>query len=276
MSPISPYQERFEQALARIEPLMGEESRLREACLYSLEAGGKRIRPALVYMVADALGGKGGVDEAALSIELLHTASLIADDLPCMDDDEMRRGRPTLHCAFDETIAYLASYALIGAGYELLGIACESRPEVAPLALKQVAASTGIRGISGGQYLDLYHPEQAMEAVEMKTAALFESSLVLGWLFGGGDIRCLPQVSSAGKRLGVAFQLLDDLLDLDQDREKGSLNLALAWGVERTAERFHREHAALLRELSALRIDAEPLLNLLATFAEEVDAFSLL
>ncbi len=277
MSPLdtllAPYQDRFNNALGGAQNLFGEEGRLRKACLYALETGGKRIRPALVYMVADRLGGGEGVDAAALCIELLHTASLVADDLPCMDNDALRRGKPTVHCAFDETTAYLASYALIGAGYEALGKGFEKQSAIAPFALKQVGASTGIKGISGGQYLDLFHAdEQGMEAVEKKTAALFETALVLGWLFGGGPSPELPRVQAAGRRLGIAFQILDDLLDQEQDREKGSLNLALMWGPEQTGERYLAEQSRLLADLHALRIDGDPLRALLNLFEEEVHA----
>ena len=246
-------------------------SHLREACFYALETGGKRIRPALVYMIAEKLGGDRYVNPAALCIEFLHTSSLIADDLPCMDNDTLRRGRPTLHCAYDETTALLASYALIGAAYEILGKGFERHMSIAPFALQQVGASTGIRGISGGQYLDIFHSkEKGFEAVEKKTAALFETALVLGWLFGGGPIFELPRVKRAGRKLGVAFQILDDLLDLEQDREKGSLNLALEWGVEEAVARYFAEEKSLLADLKALRIDSEPLKALLEALHQEV------
>jgi len=103
---------------------LGDENPLRDACEYALKNGGKRFRPALVYLISTSLNPDVDVSQAALSIELLHTASLIADDLPCMDDDDERRGRPSLHKVYDESIALLASYALIAAGYGCIAKKC--------------------------------------------------------------------------------------------------------------------------------------------------------
>src|SRR5579864_1711145 len=112
------YKTKIESALEKEMAQMGEPSRLLQACQYALFSGGKRLRPILVLMVARALGNGLDAMPVALSVEFFHTASLIADDLPCMDNDDERRGRPSLHRAFEESVALLASYTLIASGYE--------------------------------------------------------------------------------------------------------------------------------------------------------------
>ena len=159
------YKEPIEQAISDSILSFGPKTPLRDAIEYALKNGGKRFRPAIVYLIRDALAGFGGknsdVKEGALAIEFFHTASLIADDLPCMDDDAERRNQPSLHHAFDEATAILATYALIAAGYDQirLGAQKSGRFEIFPLAIEIASFNTGIWGATGGQYSDLFPPD---------------------------------------------------------------------------------------------------------------------
>lgn len=223
------FKARIEVGIAHAVEKMGEKNRLRDACEYALTNGGKRLRPLIVLMVAEALGQSLEVLPAALSVEFFHTASLIADDLPCMDNDDMRRGRFSLHKAFSEDVAILASYTLIAAGYGGIaenGRKMEAHPEFASQAGKVVTfclnAATQYAGMRAthGQFLDLYPTDESLatfkKIVEMKTSALFEVSFLFGWLFGGGSLDAVEEIKRCGAHLGMAFQVADDLDDEDQ------------------------------------------------------------
>ena len=218
------YKKRFEADLVSFIEKMGEKTPLRDACGYSLLSGGKRFRPALVLMIAEAIGNCD-VMPAARSVEFFHTASLIADDLPCMDNDSMRRGIPSLHKAFGESTAILASYTLIAAGYggiyenaekmRLCPQFAQSADQRAVECLKSVTFCAGIQGATQGQFLDLFPPDSKVETLReiiyKKTVTLFEISFFLGWLFGGGDFSALPLLKKCAYHLGMAFQIADDL-----------------------------------------------------------------
>jgi geranylgeranyl diphosphate synthase, type II len=249
------YKARIEQALAREVEQMGDDSSLRKACEYALFSGGKRFRPILVLLIADALGNDLDAMPVALSVEFFHTSSLIADDLPCMDDDDVRRSRPSLHKVFEESIALLASYTLIASGYE--GIYknhalmkkhprfAGSADQAALYALEISTRCAGIRGATNGQFLDLFPPDNRLETVEkiiaQKTITLFQISLVFGWLFGGGDPTRLKEVEQCAHHLGMAFQIADDLQDVGQDASRPSNNIASILGLDQAASFFENE-----------------------------------
>ena len=237
---------------------MGEKTKLRDACEYALLSGGKRLRPILVMMVAEALGNRLDVTQAALSVEFFHTASLIADDLPCMDNDDERRSRPSLHKAFEEGIALLASYTLIASGYEGIyknGKAMARDPrfsaqaDKATLGCLEIATRcAGIFGATNGQFLDLYPPDTSLATLEkiilQKTVTLFQISFVFGWLFGGGSAERLPQVERAAHHLGMAFQIADDIEDAKQDAShECEINIAAAMGRIEARALFEKEMA---------------------------------
>lgn len=257
-------------------PFLGEKSRLRDACEYALLNGGKRFRPALVFLVADALKSTGDLSYAALAVEYFHTASLIADDLPCMDDDAERRNKPSLHIAFGESTALMATYALISAGYgalaknaELFNSTTANGYQIGCLAFENVSFNTGLFGATGGQFLDLNPPNLDITTLyaiaNKKTASLFEISFVLGWLFGGGDLDKLSLVKRAAYHFGMAFQIGDDLGDMEQDIINGTaVNIALSVGKEHAQELFEQETANYLKLLDELNI-ASPELSALAT-----------
>lgn len=261
---------------------LGDPSRLRDACEYALLNGGKRFRPALVLLVGDALDKRYDLSLPALAIEYFHTASLIADDLPCMDDDDERRKKPSLHIAFDEATAIMASYALISAGYGFLAQHSEevikndlpiaaSADAICRLAVQNVSFNTGLYGATGGQFLDM-HPskldlEDLREIARKKTASLFEISFVLGWLYAGGDFEKLPFVKKVAEHFGMAFQMADDIDDCEKDRLNGNPNFAVTLGIEKAKELLNREivsYDKLLKELDLATPELSALAHLVS------------
>lgn len=260
------YKEPIDRALAKSIKSFGPQTVLRDAIEYALKNGGKRFRPAIVYLVSDAVGKGGEIEDVALAIEYFHTASLIADDLPCMDDDDERREVPSLHKKFGEATAILATYALIAAGYDRvrLGAQKSGREEICPLAIESVSLNTGILGAAGGQYDDLYpstlSEESVIGIIDKKTGTLFEISFVLGWLFGGGELSLLSDVKLAAKSYGRAFQISDDFQDLEQDKE--GMNYPALFGKERALSLLTTELQNYYTLLKKLQIETPELLAL--------------
>jgi geranylgeranyl diphosphate synthase type II len=262
------YKDRFEQQLRLSIEKMGEKSPLRDACSYSLTTGGKRLRPFLVLMIADALGSCDAMP-SALSVEFFHTASLIADDLPCMDNDSMRRGVPSLHVAFGESTAVLASLTLIAAGYGGIyenGKLMKENPCFAASAdaramacLEAATRCAGIQGATQGQFLDLFPAKPSVETIReiiyKKTVTLFEISFLFGWIFGGGDLQKIPLLKKCAYHLGYAFQIADDLEDRIQDAALGrGVNMAFALGKKKAISCFKEEIALLEETLKVLHL----------------------
>ncbi|MFN3882322.1 MAG: polyprenyl synthetase family protein [Nitrincola lacisaponensis] len=221
------YSERTQQLLQQSLSTQGSlYPALQEAMLYSLLNGGKRIRPLLVYLACRFCGGSlPQADAPAVAIEMLHSYSLVHDDLPAMDNDELRRGKPTCHIAFDEATAILAGDALLTAAFEQL-----SRPSehyAAPQQLAMVHAlsrAAGERGMVLGQAFDLSHVGQALSLEELqqmhalKTGALITCALVLGAQAAGQlQGERLEALQRFGDLIGLAFQVKDDLLDIEAD-----------------------------------------------------------
>jgi geranylgeranyl diphosphate synthase type II len=265
------YRDKIEQEIAKSLLILGEKTKLRDACEYALKSGGKRFRPLLVMLIAEALGNNLNVLDAALSVEFFHTASLIVDDLPCMDNEEERRNQPTLHKIFGESIALLSSYALICAAFEKIHtntmIMRESESpyrEMADnagiLALECATRCAGINGATGGQFFDLFPPGLTLDAVRQviyqKTVTLFEVSFVFGWLFGGGDVERLERLRKSAYHFGMAFQIADDLGDLAQDeKNQREINFAKHIGRERAFMVFEEELKIFKITLMELGLD---------------------
>lgn len=262
------YRDRIEQEIARSMLSLGEKNKLRDACEYALKGGGKRYRPLLVLLVAEALEHNFNVYEAALSVEFFHTASLIADDLPCMDNEDERREKPTLHKVYGESIALLASYALICAAFEKIHKNTEALREAGyPLsdragmiALQHATSAAGILGATGGQFLDLFPPNYNLETIrdviQKKTVTLFEVSFIFGWVFGGGDLSQLHLLKQAASHFGMAFQIADDLEDIAQDeKNQREINIAKHIGKDRALFIFEEEMRKLQRLLKELGLD---------------------
>ena len=195
------------------------------AMRYSLEAGGKRLRPILCLGASEAVGG-AEVDlmPAACALELIHTYSLIHDDLPAMDDDDLRRGKPTCHKAFDEATAILAGDALLTAAFEVVAGAGRRRPDDALKYLEVIhlmARGAGYAGMVGGQMMDVASEGKTItvEALEklqrLKTGALIEASVRVGAVLGGGTAQEIAALSAYGRHIGLAFQVADDILNIE-------------------------------------------------------------
>jgi geranylgeranyl diphosphate synthase, type II len=199
--------------------------RLHMAMRYSLESGGKRLRPVLVLAAAE-LGRASDRDPvpAAVAVECLHTYSLIHDDLPCMDNDDLRRGRPTAHKQFDEATALLAGDALLTHGFFLLAHAYGRSPDVVSRLVLTLAAAAGSQQLIGGQMADLLAEKKRdataadLEFIHLnKTAAMIRASLSMGGIIGGLPEEDLDALDRAGQDLGLAFQIVDDVLDATAD-----------------------------------------------------------
>jgi geranylgeranyl pyrophosphate synthase len=222
------YRARIEQVLDRCLALPDAGTpRLREAMRYSTLGGGKRLRPALVYLTGESLGAAlTDLDAPAAAVELIHVYSLVHDDLPAMDDDDLRRGRPTCHRAYDEATAILVGDALQALAFSVL--ADDSMGKVVPAIrlsmIRALAQAAGTAGMAGGQAVDLAAVGQSLsvDAVEnmhrRKTGALIKGSVLLGaigaGIDSGPDFRALELF---GDEIGLAFQIQDDILDVEGD-----------------------------------------------------------
>jgi geranylgeranyl diphosphate synthase, type II len=200
---------------------------LHRAMRHSVFAGGKRLRPVLVMAAAEACGGDmRHVLPEACAVECVHTYSLMHDDLPCMDDDDFRRGRPTCHKVFGEAVAVLAGDALLALAFEILAGARPSRRHPVSTRVLELARAAGSRHLVGGQVADLEAEGRRVGAGELhfihggKTAAMVRASLRLGAMGAGADARRLGALTRFGEALGRAFQIIDDILDVTQPAEK--------------------------------------------------------
>ncbi|MBM3319733.1 MAG: polyprenyl synthetase family protein [Candidatus Eisenbacteria bacterium] len=267
---LRPYRERVERALREHLSPEGEEGpdAIRRAMAYSLFAGGKRLRPILAILAHEAAGGSAsGIEAIAAGIEMIHTYSLIHDDLPCMDDDDLRRGVPTSHVVHGEALALLAGDALLTRGLTLLaeaeGVPAERRLRIVSL----VGRAAGESGMIGGQVLDLAAEERPVTRIdevrtihERKTGALLAASVLAGAIAAGCPLEEEKGFETYGRRLGLAFQVADDLLDAvgdagamgkraGKDAARGKATYPGLVGVARAraiAEELAREAAAAL------------------------------
>lgn len=246
-----------------------------DAIKYSLCSGGKRIRPMLLlsfYSLYDEDYRKAFPFAAAL--EMIHASSLIHDDMPCMDDDALRRGRPTLHCTKGESMAMIAGDALLNLAYETMMNAAKDLKMLT--AMRTIARSAGALGVQGGQYLDTEVSEKTIEVVvatyELKTACLIEGACLAGVQLAGASNAEEKAASEYGKKLGVAFQIQDDILDVvgqveltgkmtGNDEKCQKTTYLSLYGMEKA----EADVAQLLADANdALRIfgkDAEPLIH---------------
>lgn len=251
------------EALEQILPPSDEKPlRLHEAMRYSVFAGGKRLRPALCITACEACGGT--IEQAlaaACAIELLHTYTLIHDDLPAMDNDTLRRGQPTCHIQFDEATAILAGDALLTLSFETIA----KVPNIGNQLALELARAAGSRGVIGGQAEDLSAEGKAPDAATVqyihqnKTAALIRAACVMGGICAGADFQTLENLRIYGENIGLAFQIVDDLLDeTSTEKELGKdIGSDKARG-KMTWQAVHGTDAARLRvnELTRAACDA--------------------
>jgi geranylgeranyl pyrophosphate synthase len=223
------------------------------------------LRPALALAACQALGGPAArALPPAAAVELLHTYSLVHDDLPCMDDDSTRRGRPTVHVAYGEAVALLAGDALQALAFEVLARSAESAgPACASAALLELAATAGSRQLVGGQADDLaFRPGGSDDAARVesvhlrKSAALIATAIGLGGRYAGAAPEWLDRLRKFGEQLGVAFQIADDLLDRE-DEEPCSLVRVL--GVAEARSRADALLGSALAQIAELGPEADPL-----------------
>lgn len=290
-SDLGRYMERVRQRVdSALDSLMPPEdtfpTALHKAMRYSVFSGGKRFRPVLCIAAFEALGGEGErILPAACAIELVHAYSLIHDDLPCMDDDDLRRGKPTSHKVFGEAVAVLAGDALVSLAVEILVkklpayVGCDVTIKV----LDDLLTAIGSDGMVGGQVVDITTPCDAAtpELIEYihsrKTGCLISSSLRIGGMIANGQDSLIQRLSDFGKKLGLAFQVVDDILDArgcfgdlkagsQLDRKRGKPTYPAIFGLdesERIAQRLIDESKAVLDPLG----ERGAVLKALADFA---------
>jgi geranylgeranyl diphosphate synthase, type II len=218
-----------DEALDRLIPLGTQQPEsIHKAMRHSVFAGGKRLRPILCMEAGRMVAGSfpGGIEELGAALEMLHTYSLIHDDLPALDNDDLRRGRPTCHKVFGEAIAILAGDALQTLAYEVLAhLRCAAEEQVQIIG--EIAHATGtVEGMIGGQVVDLEaeHTQPTAEMLEYihrsKTAALITASVVSGGLYAEANESETDKLRAFGKAIGLAFQIVDDILDVTQTSEQ--------------------------------------------------------
>lgn len=265
----------IEQGLfAALPPPDSRPAVLSEAMRHAVLAGGKRLRPILCLAAAEAAGGSR--DEAwwpALAAELFHTYTLVHDDLPCMDNDLVRRGHPTVHAKYGETIGVLAGDALQGLAFELLGRTPEKRPGVAAALVTELGRTAGAAGVVGGQVEDIRfagHADAATLAYvhQHKTADLFVAAMRMGAIAAGGLPETVAQLGVYANHLGLAFQIMDDLLDDGEARagKPPELSCLQLWGAAEARRQAADHTAAAMAALCGLPGPAE----LLTALAEKL------
>src|SRR6202034_124980 len=248
-------QARVDDALQRwVPPESAQPESIHKAMRYSLFAGGKRIRPILCLAAAEAVSdAPAGIESAACTLELVHTYSLIHDDLPALDNDDLRRGVPTCHKVFGDAIAILAGDALLTLAFQVLAqMECSADSKVALIAELSNAAGT-VGGMIGGQVCDLegegQNPDAALlETIHRaKTGALLRASLRMGGIYAGADRVQLDALSRYGEHIGLAFQIVDDVLDVEQssealgktagkDAKQQKITFPAVYGIEKSRE----------------------------------------
>ena len=256
---------------------------LREAMQYSLMAGGKRVRPVLLLSAGAVVGGnERDLLPFACAVEFVHTYSLIHDDLPAMDDDDFRRGKPTSHKVFGEGLAILAGDALLTEAFRIMAESpfAAADPAKAVRAIADLARAAGAEGMVGGQQLDLSAAQGGeakaaeVEEIELKkTAALLASCARMGGILGGGGPERIAALGEFGARLGLLFQITDDILDetatfeemgkgTAKDRARGKWTYPVAYGLQAAGERTETLGREAVDALSLFGENADPLREL--------------
>ena len=257
-------------------PVTDRPNRLHEAMRYSMFAGGKRLRPALVRAAFDMFNGQGdSVDYAMSALEMLHTFSLIHDDLPCIDNDDFRRGKPTSHKQFGEATAVMAGDALCILVFELMGKTGNAK------AIEILAHLLGTYGMIGGEMIDIESEGKAvdLELVDYihyhKTAALIEASLEVGARLANASEDEVKAIRDYGRSIGLAFQIVDDILDIvstteelgkdaGSDVERGKATYPALVGLEKSRERARELYEDSIRALDVLKCDTKILRSIAA------------
>ncbi len=248
---IKAYSAEFESKIDKFLPTVLEDYKIvYDAMMYSLKLGGKRLRPFLVNEFYKICGGVGDVPApVSVAIESIHTYSLIHDDLPCMDNDDMRRGKPSCHIKFGEEYALLAGDALLTEAFGVIANAKDIEPKAKVKAISALAHYSGINGMIGGQTVDLLSEnteaseEKLLLICKLKTAALIKVSCLLGCILAGADEKQCMAAKEYADNLGLAFQIMDDILDeigeseklgkpIHSDKENAKSTFVSVYGIE--------------------------------------------
>ena len=261
---IAQQQKRVDAALDRwVPPESRDPSVIHRAMRYSLFAGGKRIRPLLAIAAAEAISdGPSGIEDAACSLELIHTYSLIHDDLPALDNDDLRRGRPTCHKVFGDAMAILAGDALLTLAFEVLATLENVDADRRIRLVAELATAAGTAGgMIGGQVNDLEGEGQPptaelLESIHRaKTGALLRASVRMGAIYAGANDAQLTALTCFGEHIGLAFQIVDDVLDVEQpsealgktagkDAQQNKITFPAVYGLERSRAMAEQERMA--------------------------------
>ena len=261
--------------------------KLFDSMRYSLQAGGKRVRPRLVLEFAELCSGScEAAVPFACAIEYIHTYSLIHDDLPCMDDDDMRRGKPSNHIVYGEDMALLAGDALQSLAFEVMSLPETVEAVGADKAVRcisKLACYCGGRGMVGGQVIDLENEtktatyDEVATCDDLKTGGLIKAACAMGVIAGGGDERLVKAAESYGKSIGIAFQIVDDILDVTStdemlgkpvgsDEENNKSTYVSLYGLDWCRKRVDELTAEAIEALSVFEGDV----SILADFAESL------
>lgn len=251
--------ERAQEVALRMLPVEGVPTALAEAMRYAVSTGGKRIRPLLVLTASEAVASPDGDPDAALqaaaAIEYLHSYTLIHDDLPSMDNSELRRGNPTVHIRYGEALAILAGDALQAHAFDVISQPTKLKPERINMLIRVLAQAAGAAGVVGGQVEDIAHTpldEQRLKYIQLhKTADLFKASALLGAIAGGGTDAEVEALGHYGESLGIAFQIVDDILDADEEQEEPSC-LRL-WTLDEAREKARQYTTDAVASLAMIR-----------------------
>jgi len=277
--------EKITQVDAALEQYLPQEEErpqnLHKAMRYSIFAGGKRVRPILLLAACEAVGG--AIDRAmpaACAMEMIHTYSLIHDDLPAMDDDDFRRGRPTNHKVFGEAIAILAGDGLLTEAFKLMAspaLSAGADPAARIAVISEIATCAGSYGMVGGQVVDMESEgqlEMDLPTVQYihthKTGALIKASVVAGALLGGADEQQLAAIRRYGEAAGLAFQIADDILDIEgtteeigkdagSDEARGKVTYPAVMGLAAAKQEAQAMMDEALHALSIFGTEADPL-----------------
>lgn len=269
------FKERFSQAVKETETVVysylpeetGHQKTIFEAMNYSVKAGGKRLRPLLMREVYRLFGGNGPeIEPFMAAMEMIHTSSLIHDDLPCMDNDDLRRGKPTNHVIYGECTATLAGDALQAEAFRTI-LSTDLPVEVRAECARLLAEAAGESGICGGQQLDMegegkvLTKEELMDINDRKTSAMIHAACLMGVTCGGGNAQQHAAAAQYAKALGLAFQIRDDMLDvisteaelgkpIGSDAREGKNTFMALYGLERCSAYVHE-----LSEEAAAAVD---------------------
>lgn len=251
---------------------------IHRAMRYSIFAGGKRIRPVLCIAGAEALGTPPpGIEDAACTLEMIHTYSLIHDDLPALDNDDLRRGRPTNHVVFGEAMAILAGDSLLTLAFQVLGTLPHASDAVRSKLVAELATASGtVRGMIGGQVHDI-EGERQKPTVELldqihraKTGALLRGSVRFGAIYAGADGDSLTALTAFGEHVGLAFQIVDDILDVEEssetlgktagkDEAQEKITFPAVYGLQVSKNMAEQERLMALAAVERFGAAAEPL-----------------